>query len=156
MVSNQSTLHRVVAAVLVGACGIVLMVTVRSAQAAAPAPVSVFLKAEHLEGTRPDGGPVTLRLNLDAYGNDESALALTGKVTSTTGAHVVWSMTGSIDGDVVTFTGVVTDSNNPVLIGMTGWLVANAATGTATISWQLADLPPGIASGEAKVDIRAS
>ena len=161
MISNQTTLHRVVATVLVVASGIALMVAVRSAQAAPPAPVSVFIKAERLEGTRPDGGPVTInRLNFDAYGNDESAVSGTGKAFSTTGAHVEWSLTGSIDGDVVTLTGVATDANNPALIGIPGSIVANAATGTATISWTLTSGPfagrSGIAQGEAKVDIRVS
>jgi hypothetical protein len=160
MISNQTTLHRVVAAVLVVASGIALMVAVRSAQAAPQTPLSVFIKAEHLDGTRPDGGPVGIRLNLDAHGNDASALAATGTAFSTTGAHVEWSMTGSMTGDVLTLTGVVTDANNPALIGMLGWLEANAATGTATISWWLTSGPfanqPGIASGGAKVDIRAS
>ena len=142
------------------AFGIALAFAVRAAHAAPQTPVSVFIKAEHLDGTRPDGGPVSLRLNIDAHGNDASVLAATGTAFSTTGAHVTWSLTGSMTGDVVTLTGVTTDANNPALIGMQGSLVANAATGTATISWTLTSGPfaglSGIARGEAKVDIRNS
>ena len=160
MISSQTTLHRVVAAVLVVATGIALMVAVRSAQAAPQTPLSVFVKAEHLDGTRPDGAPLSLWLNIDAHGNDASALTATGKAVGNPGAHVEWSMTGSMTGDVLKLTGVVTDANNPALIGMLGWLEANAATGTATISWWVTSGPfanqPGIASGEAKVDIRLS
>ena len=65
-----------------------------------------------------------------------------------------------LTGDVLTFTGVVTDALPPALIGMLGWLEVNVATGTATISWWVTSGPfayqPGIASGEAKVDIRTS
>ena len=75
------------------------------------------------------------------------------------GRHVEWSLTGSIDGDVVTLTGVATDANNPV-IGMPGSIVANAATGTATFSWTNTSGPfagqSGITQGEAKVAIRNS
>ena len=160
MISNQTKLHRVVVAVLAVATGIALMVAVRSAQAAPPTPLSVSIKAEHLDGTRPDGAPLRLKLNIDAHGDDASALTATGKAVGHPGAHVEWSMTGSMTGDVLTFTGVVTDALPPSLIGMQGWLVVNAATGTATISWWVTSGPfayqPGIASGEAKVDIRVS
>jgi hypothetical protein len=70
-------------------------------------------------------------------------------------AHVEWSLTGSIDGDVVTLTGIATDSNNPALIGTPGFIVANAATfyfGPLT-SGQFAGRT-GITQGEAKVVIR--
>ena len=160
MTSKQTTLHCVVAAVLVVASGIALMVAVRSAQAAPQAPVSVFIKAEHLDGTRPDGGPVSLRLNIDVHGNDASALAGTGKAFGTTGAHIEWSLTGSMNGDVVTLTGVATDANNPALIGMPGSLVANVATGATTFSWTIPSGPfagrSGVVQGEAKVDVRMS
>jgi len=156
MISNQSTLHRVVAAVLIVASGIALMVAARSAQAAPQAPLSVFINAEHLDGIRPDGAPLKLRLNIEAHGNDASFLAATGKAVGNPGAHVTWSMTGSMTGDVLTLTGVVTDANPPALIGMTGLLVANAATGTATITWTIGSGPSGTASGDAKVTIRNS
>jgi len=156
MISNQSTLHRVIAAVLIVASGIALMVAARSAQAAPQAPLSVFINAEHLDGIRPDGAPLKLRLNIEAHGNDASFLAATGKAVGNPGAHVTWSMTGSMTGDVLTLTGVVTDANPPALIGMTGLLVANAATGTATITWTIGSGPSGTASGDAKVTIRNS
>lgn len=160
MVSNQGALHRVVVAVLVVASGIALMVAVRSAQAAPQAPLSVFIKAEHLDGTRPDGAPLKLRLDIDAHGNDASALVATGKAHGNPGAHVDWSMTGSMTGDVLRLTGAVTKANPPSLIGMQGWLDVNVVTGTATISWWVTSGPfanvPGIASGEAKVTIRTS
>jgi hypothetical protein len=124
------------------------------------APVSVSIKAQNLEGTRPDGGPVTLWLNFDVSGNDVSALAGDGKAFGSSGAHIEWSLTGSMDGDVVTLTGVATDANNPALIGMPGSMVANAATGTVTFSWTLTSGPfagrSGIVQGEAKVDIRVN
>lgn len=142
------------------ALGIALTLAVRAAQAAPQTPVRVSIKADHLEGTRPDGGPVSILLNADVYGNDVSAVAGDGKAFGTTGAHIEWSFAGSIDGDVVTLTGVATDANNPALIGMLGSLVANAATGTVTLSWWLTSGPfanqPGIVQGEAKVDIRTS
>jgi hypothetical protein len=129
-----------------------------AALAAPQAPVAVFIKAEHLDGTRPDGGPVTLRLNFDVSGNDVSALAGTGTAFGTSGAHIEWSLTGSMDGDVLTLSGVATDANNPALIGMPGSGVANAVTGTVTWSWTIQSGPfagrSGIVQGEAKVDIR--
>jgi hypothetical protein len=150
--------RRLAGVALFVALGTALALTVRAAQAAPPTPVSVSIKANHLEGTRPDGGPVTLRLNFDVYGNDVSALAGDGKAASTTGAHIEWSLTGSIEGDVVTLTGVATDANNPALIGMPGSMVANAATGTVTFSWTNTSGPfagqSGNVQGEAKVDIR--
>jgi len=148
--------RRLTGVALFVALGIALAVAVRAAQAAPQTPLSVFIKAEHLNGTRPDGAPLSLRLNIDAHGDDASALTATGKAVGNPGAHVEWSMTGSMTGDVVTLTGVVTDANNPALIGMTGLLVANAATDTATITWTLGSGPSGTASGEAKVDIRNS
>ena len=160
MISNQTTLHRVVAAVLVMASGIALLVAVRSAQAAPPTPVSVSIKAQNLEGTRPDGGPVTLWLNFDVYGSDVSALAGDGKAFGSSGAHIEWSLTGSMDGDVVTLTGVATDANNPALIGIPGSMVANAATGEVTFSWTITSGPfagrSGIVQGKAKVDVRVN
>ena len=129
-----------------------------AAVAAPQAPVAVFIKAEHLDGTRPDGGPVTLRLNFNLSGNDASALAGTGTAFGTSGAHIEWSLAGSMDGDVLTLTGVATDANNPALIGMPGSGVVNAATGTVTWSWTIQSGPfagvPGIVQGQAKVDIR--
>ena len=152
--------RRLTGVALFVALGIALAVAVRAAQAAPQTPLSVFIKAEHLNGTRPDGAPLSLRLNIDAHGDDASALTATGKAVGNPGAHVEWSMTGSMTGDVLTFTGVVTDALPPALIGMLGWLEVNAATGTATISWWVTSGPfayvPGIASGEAKVDIRTS
>ena len=157
--SSWAGTRRHVGIVLFVALGIALALAVRTAQAAPQTPLSVSIKAEHLDGTRPDGAPLSLRLNFDADGT-ASALTATGKAVGNPGAHVEWSMTGSMTGDVLTFTGVVTDALPPALIGMQGWLVVNAATGTATISWWVTSGPfayqPGIASGEAKVDIRNS
>ena len=149
--------RRLAGVALFVAFGIALALAVRTAQAAPQTPVSVFIKAEHLDGTRPDGAPLSLWLNIDAHGDDASALTATGKAVGNPGAHVTWSMTGSMtDEGVVTLTGVVTEANPPALIGMTGVLVANAATGTATITWTIGSGPSGTASGEAKVTIRNS
>ena len=128
--------------------------------AAPQSPVAVSIKAQNLEGTRPDGGPVTLWLNFDVSGNDVSALAGDGKAFGSSGAHIEWSLRGSMDGDVVTLTGVATDANNPALIGMPGSMVANAATGTVTFSWTIQSGPfagrSGIVQGAANVDIRVN
>jgi hypothetical protein len=148
--------RRLAGVALFVALGIALALAVRTAQAAPQAPLSVFISAEHLDGIRPDGAPLKLRLNIDAHGNDASFLAATGKAVGNPGAHVTWSMTGSMTGDVLTLTGVVTEANPPALIGMTGVLVANAATGTATITWTLGSGASGTASGEAKVTVRNS
>ena len=149
--------RRLAGVALFVALGIALALAVRTAQAAPQAPLSVFISAEHLDGIRPDGAPLKLRLNIEAHGNDASFLAATGKAVGNPGAHVTWSMTGSMtDEGVVTLTGVVTEANPPALIGMTGVLVANAATGTATITWTIGSGPSGTASGEAKVTIRNS
>ena len=160
MVSSRKRFHSLVGAALVVVLGITAALAALTAQAAPPTPLSVSIKAEHLDGTRPDGAPLRLKLNIDAHGDDASALTATGKAVGHPGAHVEWSMTGSMTDDVLTFTGVVTDALPPSLIGMQGWLVVNAATGTATISWWVTSGPfayqPGIASGEAKVDIRTS
>ena len=157
--------RRLAGVALFAALGIALAVAVRAAHAASPppappAPIVVSIKGQNLEGTRPDGGPVTLRLNFDVYGNHASALAGDGKAASTTGAHIEWALTGSMVGDVVTLTGVATDANNPALIGLLGSGVANAATGTVTWSWMDTDGPfaglPGIVQGKANVAIRNS
>ena len=157
--------RRLAGVALFVALGIALALAARTAQAAPPqpappAPVVVSIKGQNLEGTRPDGGPLTLRLNFDLYGNDVSALAGDGKAASTTGAHIEWALTGSMVGDVVTLTGVATDANNPALIGLLGWGVANAATGTVTWSWMDTDGPfaflPGSVQGKADVAIRTS
>ena len=151
--------RRLAGVALFVALGFALALAARTAHAAPQAPLSVSIKAEHLDGTRPDGAPLSLRLNIDAYGT-ASALTATGKAVGNPGAHVEWSMTGSMTGDVLRFTGVVTDALPDSLIGMQGWLEVNAATGTATISWWVTSGPfayvPGIASGEAKVDIKTS
>ena len=151
--------RRLAGVALFVALGVTLALAVRTAQAAPEAPLSVFIKAEHLEGTRPDGAPLSLRLNVDAHGT-ASALTATGKAKGNPGAHVEWLFTGSMTGDVLTFTGVVTDALPDSLIGMLGELEVNAATGTATISWWVTSGPfayvRGTASGEANVDIRNS
>ena len=125
-----------------------------------PPPITVSIKAEHLEGTRPDGAPLSLRLNFDVSGNDALALEGTGKAFGSPGAHLEWSLKGSIDGDVVTLTGVVTDGNNPALIGMPGSGEANAGTGMMTWSWTNTSGPfagkSGSAHGDAKVDVKAT
>ena len=122
-----------------------------------PPPITVSIKADHLEGTRPDGAPLSLRLNFDLSGNDALALEGTGKAVGSPGAHLDWSLKGSLDGDVVTLTGVVTDANNPVLVGMPESGEANAATGTVTWSWTNTTGPfagkSGSAQGDAKVDV---
>lgn len=158
MVCGRKRFHSLVGAALVVVLGITAALAALAAQAAPQTPVSVFIKAEHLDGIRPDGGPVTIRMNVDMYGNDASALAGTGTVKSTTGGHVQWSLTGSMTGDVVTLTGVSTDANNPVLIGLTGSIVANAATGMTTFTYTFPSGPfageSGTVHGEAKVAIR--
>ena len=79
--------------------------------------VDVELRSEHLRGTRPDGSDVTFRLKAEAQGDDASSLEGNGRHFGSGGAHNDWSVTGSVSGDVVTLTGVTTDSNESFLIG---------------------------------------
>ena len=83
--SSWAGTRRHVGIALFVALGIALALAARTAQAAPQTPLSVFIKAEQLDGTRPDGAPLSLRLNIDAHGDDASALTATGKAVGNPG-----------------------------------------------------------------------
>jgi hypothetical protein len=105
-----------------------------SASAGPPAisPVSVEIKSTFLSGTRPDGSAVDFTLKFTAQGDSASLLTGEGRHTGSGGVIANWSATGSISGDIVTLSGVVTSINNPDYAGSPGAVVANAATGAIT------------------------
>jgi hypothetical protein len=96
--------------------------------------VAVEVQAEHLTGLRPDGSTVIIRVKVVAEGTDLSSLVGEGREFGSGGAHQYWPATGSIDGNVVTLAGVVTDSNNPDLIGSPELVVADSSTGSITLT----------------------
>ena len=55
-----------------------------------------------------------------------------GRHFTSSGAHSYWPATGSIDGDVVTLGGVVSDSNTPFLVGSPVEVEADSTTGAMT------------------------
>jgi hypothetical protein len=97
--------------------------------------VEVELRSEHLRGTRPDGSDVTFRLKAEAQGDDASSLEGNGRHFGSGGVHNHWSVTGSVSGDVVTLTGVTTDSNESFLIGSPVNLVGDASSGSITLAF---------------------
>ena len=88
-----------------------------------------------MTGLRPDGSTVQIQLRAIVEGAGASSLQGEGKHFGSGGAHSEWAWSGSVDGDRVTLTGLITDSNAPFLVGVPGELVADAATGQVTLTF---------------------
>jgi hypothetical protein len=95
----------------------------------------VEIQAINLTGVRPwDGGTAVVDVKVVVEGEDASSLAGEGaRLFGAGGAHGYWDATGSLVGDLVTLSGVLTESN----IGLAGTpveLQANIATGAMTVT----------------------
>jgi hypothetical protein len=118
-----------------------------SAGPPATAPVGVEIKSDYLTGFRPNGTPVDFTLKFTALGETTSSLAGEGRHTGSGGVKAKWSITGGfISGDVVTLSGVITEINNPALLGSLGTVSANASTGA--ITFDLGPLAGGPFAGQ--------
>ena len=95
---------------------------------------AVVIKSEHLIGTLPNGAPVVVRLKVEAQGAP-SSLSGKGRHFASTGAHNYWPASGTTDGTTASFSGTVTDSNMPFLIGSPVEVVANASTKNITLTF---------------------
>jgi len=121
----------VVGGALVAMAAMTLLVP--NATATAPGTVEVQVKSEwDVTGLRPNGTTVNFLLKAVADGSDPSTLIAGGRIEGSNRAISEWSGTGAISGDVVTLTGVVTDSNASFLIGSPVKLVADASTNFVT------------------------
>ena len=96
--------------------------------------VGIEVQAQNLTGLRPDGTTATVQVKAVVQGEDASSL--TGedcRLFGAGGAHGHWPATGSLVGNLVTLSGVLTDSN----IGWVGTpveLEANSSTGAITVT----------------------
>ena len=94
----------------------------------------VEVQAIDLTGIRPwDGGTAVVDVKAVVEGEDASFLAGEGRVFGAGGAHGYWQATGSLVGNLLTLSGVLTESN----IGLAGTpveLQANISTGAMTVT----------------------
>jgi hypothetical protein len=91
------------------------------------------IKSDYLTGLRPNGTPVDVALKFTALGETTSSLAGEGRHTGSGGIDAKWSVTGGfISGDVVTLSGVITEINNPALLGSLGTVAGDASAGAIT------------------------
>jgi hypothetical protein len=97
--------------------------------------VTVEVQAEDLSGLRPNGTTVVFRVKVAAQGADASSLVGEGRHYGSNQAHNYWPAKGSIDGNVVTLAGVVSDGNTAFLIGSPVEVVADASTGSMTLTF---------------------
>jgi hypothetical protein len=81
----------------------------------------------------PDGRVVTLDVKVTAQGDTASLLVGQGRHFASVGPKNYWPATGSIDGNVVTLGGVVSDSNTDFLIGSPVVVEADSTTGAMTV-----------------------
>jgi hypothetical protein len=123
--------------------------------------VAVEIQAGSLTGLRPDGSTVVFKIKVVAHGDDASSLMGEGRHFGSGGAHNYWPAAGSIVGDLVTLSGVVTESNNPNLVGSPVEIQAAASTGTMTLTFGPLAGPPYagrtiIAHGMGSVSIKTT
>ena len=123
------------ALVLFAALAAITMVGSATAGPPATSVVAVEIQAEDLTGIRPDGSTVVFKIKVVAQGDESSSLVGEGRHFGSGGAHNYWPAAGSIDGNVVTLGGVVTDSNNPALIGSPVEVDADSSTGAITLTF---------------------
>lgn len=120
----------VVSAALVGAPSATSL-----AVAAPPATssVAIEIQAQHLTGLRPDGSMAKVQVKAVVQGEDASSLAGESRVFGARGAHGYGPVTGSRAGDVVTLSGVLTESNIG-LVGTPVALEADSSSGAITVT----------------------
>lgn len=95
--------------------------------------LGVEIQTQDLTGLRPDGTTATVQVKALVEGDDASSLAGDARLFGVGGAHGYWPATGSIVGNLVTLSGVLTESN----IGWVGTPVeldANGSTGAITVT----------------------
>lgn len=95
---------------------------------------AVEVQAQGLTGVRPwDGTTATVQVKAVVEGEDASSLAGEARLFGAQGAHGYWPATGSISGNVVTLSGVLTESNIG-LVGTPVELEANSSSGAMTVT----------------------
>lgn len=96
--------------------------------------VAVEIQAQYLTGVRPwDGTTAKVQVKAVVQGEDASSLAGEARLFGAHGAHGYWPAAGSLSGNLVTLSGVLTESN----FGFTGSpvaLEANISTGAITVT----------------------
>ena len=96
--------------------------------------VAVEIQAQDLTGVRPwDGNTAKVQVKAVVQGDDASSLAGDARVFGAGGAHGYGTATGSLVGNVVTLSGVLTESNIG-LVGTPVELEANSSTGAITLT----------------------
>lgn len=95
--------------------------------------VAVEVQAQLLTGLRPDGTTATIWVKAVVHGEDASSLAGEARLFGAQGAHGYWPATGSLVGNLVTLSGVLTESNVG-LVGSPVELEANTSTGAITVT----------------------
>jgi hypothetical protein len=117
--------------------GLAIAVFTMAASALAGPPatssVAVEIQAQHLTGLRPDGSTAMVQVKAVVQGEDASSLAGEARIFGANGAHGYWPATGSITGNLVTLSGVLTESNIG-LVGTPVELEANTSTGAMTVA----------------------
>jgi hypothetical protein len=96
--------------------------------------IAVEVQAQNLTGLRPDGGMANVQVKAVVQGEDASSLAgEEARLFGARGAHGYWPATGSLVGNLVTLSGVLTESNIG-LVGTPVELEANSSTGAVTVT----------------------
>ena len=94
----------------------------------------VEIQAQDLTGVRPwDGTTARVQVKAVVEGEDASSLAGEARLFGAQGAHGYWPATGSISGNLVTLSGVLTESNIG-LVGSPVELEANSSSGAITVT----------------------
>ena len=124
-------------ALLVLTVGVTVAIVVAASALAGPpatSPVGVEIQAQDLTGVRPwNGTTAKVQVKAMVQGEDASALAGKARVFGAGGAHGYAPATGSLVGNVVTLSGVLTESNIG-LVGTPVELEANSSTGAITVT----------------------
>jgi hypothetical protein len=95
--------------------------------------VGVEIQSQDLTGVAPNGTPATIQVKAVVAGENASSLAGELRLFRAGGAHGYGTMTGSLVGNIVTLSGVLTQSN----IGLAGTpikLEANSSSGAITVT----------------------
>jgi hypothetical protein len=120
---------------LTAGLAVAIFTVAASALAGPPATssVAVEIQAQHLTGLRPDGSTAMVQVKAVVQGEDASSLTGEVRIFGAGGAHGYGPATGSITGNLVTLSGVLTESNIG-LIGTPVELEANSSTGAITVT----------------------
>ena len=134
-------------ALLVGLAALVGAISAASLAVAAPpatSSVAIEIQAQHLTGPRPDGSTAHVQIKAVVQGEDASSLTGEIRVFGAGGAHGYGPVTGSQVGDVVTLSGVLTESN----IGLVGTPLALEANNSGAIALTLGPFTSGAFVGQ--------